>query len=105
MPEEFRKRIPSKERKIEDIQPEDVRVRITGTVIDKNENTLVVDDGTGKINATFEEEPDAEKGQLVRVFGRIVPIEDGFEIQGELAQDMSSLDLELKKKVEKALGR
>ncbi len=42
--------------------------------------------------------------QLVRVFGRVIPVESGFELQGEIMQDMSDLDLDLYKKTKKLEG-
>ena len=97
---QFQRRMPSVERKVSEIKPEDIRVRVLGTVIDKQENKLVVDDGTGKIEAIFDDPVNVELKKMVRVFGRVIPLEDGFEIQGEILQDMSQLDLELHKKVE-----
>lgn len=101
MPEEdIRKRLPSLGKKIADIGQEDVRVRILGTVIHKDSGSLIIDDGTGRITATFDVEPKATLNQLVRVFGRVIPMEEGLVIQGEIIQDMSGLDIELLKKVE-----
>ncbi|MBI2676149.1 MAG: replication protein RepA [Candidatus Aenigmarchaeota archaeon] len=101
MPEEdIRKRLPSIGKKIADIGQEDVRVRILGTVIHKDTGSLVIDDGTGRVTATFDSEPKATVNQLVRVFGRVIPMEEGLVIQGEIIQDMSGLDIELLKKVE-----
>jgi len=107
---DFQKRIPSVERCISEIQPEDIRVCILGTIVDKKETTLIVDDGTGKITVRFEEPVTLPMNTLVRIFGRVVPIENGFEIQGEIVQDMSKLNIELYKKVreivkENGLGR
>jgi len=68
-----------------------------GTVIDRNGDRLVLDDGTGQITVTLEGA--AEVNQMVRVFGRVIPLESGFELQGEVAQDMSRLDLGLLKRV------
>jgi hypothetical protein len=106
MPEEnqeFQRRLPSVERKISEIKPDDIRVSITGTVIDMQDGFAVVDDGTGKANVAFEK-PEAlssvRTSQLVRVFGRVMPMDDGFELRGDVLQDMSRLDMRLKKKVE-----
>jgi hypothetical protein len=98
--ERFQRRLPSVERKISEIRPEDVRVKVLGTVIDKNGSRLVMDDGTGRIEVVFDEHVDVKLNQLVRVFGRVIPLEDGFEIQSEILQDMSLLDMDLLKKVE-----
>ena len=97
---QFQRRMPSVERRVSEIKPEDIRIRVLGTIIDKQENKLVLDDGTGKIEAVFDEPVNADLKKMVRVFGRVIPIEDGFELQGEIIQDMSQLDLELHKKVE-----
>jgi hypothetical protein len=88
-------RMPAKERKISDIGEEDTRVSIIGTVVGLNENMMAVDDGTGKIDVSFEERPPVKTGQLVRVFGRIIALEGGYELQGEVCQDFSNADLGL----------
>jgi predicted membrane protein len=93
------RRLPSVSRRVSEIGRGDVRVRLLGTVIDKNENVIVIDDGTGKINVTFGEPVTFETNQLVRIFGRVIPMEEGFEIQGEVIQDMKDVDLDLYKKV------
>jgi cobyric acid synthase len=98
--DEFQRRLPSADRKISEIQPEDMRVRVMGTVIDRKGNTVILDDGTGKIQITFAEEMPAEIDQFVRVFGRVIPVEGGFQLEGELVQNMEKLDKELLKKVE-----
>ena len=94
-----RRRLPAVEKSIIDIKPDDLRVRLLGTVVDSKETNLVLDDGTGKININFEESVNTEPGKFVRVFGRVVPLESGFDIHGELIQDMTDLDMDLLKKV------
>ena len=96
---QFQRRMPSVERRISGIKPEDIRITVIGTVIDKQGNKIVLDDGTGKIEAIFEEPVKTNMNSMIRVFGRVIPIEDGFELQGEIIQDMSQLDFELYKKV------
>ncbi len=93
------RRLPAYEKKIAEIGKDDVRVRLLGMVIDKKENVVVLDDGTGKINIVFAEPFATEVNKRVRVFGRVIPSEDGFEIQGEVLQDMEGMDFELYKKV------
>jgi hypothetical protein len=95
----FQRRMPSVKRKISEIKAEDIRVSILGTVIDKQGERIVIDDGTGKIDVAFDRVVEAEPKKLVRVFGRVIPMENGFELQGEILQDMSGLDLELYNKV------
>ena len=92
-------RIPARERAISGIKPEDTRVSVIGMVVGSGGSVLAIDDGTGKLNATFEEPPAVKDGQLVRVFGRAIPVEGGTEIQGEACQDFSGADIELYRKV------
>ena len=95
-------RLPAVEKKIGAIDKQnDSRVSILGTIIDRKENIIAVDDGSGKAEVFFEEMPDTSKMKLVRVIGRIVPMENGFEIRGEILQDMSGLDMKLFEKVKK----
>lgn len=89
------------EKKISEISKDDVRVRLLGLVIDKKGSTIVLDDGTGSINVMFAEPVETEANKRVRVFGKVMPAEKGFEIQGEILQDMSKVDFDLYKKVEK----
>ena len=104
MPEEsqstFNQRmLPSVDRKVSEIKEDDIRVRVLGTVVDKSESSVVVDDGTGKITANFDGPVKAELNQRVRIFGRVITTAEGRELQGEVLQDMSKLDMELYKKV------
>ncbi|UCD03354.1 MAG: replication protein RepA [Candidatus Aenigmatarchaeota archaeon] len=92
-------RMPARERSVSSIKPEDTRVSLVGTVVGATGDTVAIDDGTGNVNVTFEEPPTLKTGQLVRVFGKTIPIEGGVEIQGEACQDFSVADVELYKKV------
>jgi hypothetical protein len=101
MPEEFQRRLPSVERAIAEIRPDDIRVSVIGTLIDKNKEgtRFMVDDGVGKIAVGVDSPVKAEMNQLVRVFGRVIPLENGSELQGDIVQDMSALDMGLFKRV------
>jgi len=99
-----KRRIPSVERRISEIMAEDMRVSLIGTVIDKQEENIVLDDGTGRITVGFDSAPDVETDQIVRVFGRVMPIEAGFELQGEIVQDMKGLDREMLRKLRELPG-
>jgi len=94
-----KRRIPSVERRISEIMAEDMRVSLIGTVIDKQEDSIILDDGTGKITIGFDNPTEVETDQIVRVFGRVIPLEQGFELQGEILQDMSRIDIELLKRM------
>jgi hypothetical protein len=107
MPEEklIRRRLPAFEKIISDIHPDsDVRVRVTGTVIDTGPSSVVLDDGSGKIEIYFEEVPSVRQGQLIRVITRIIPLIDGYECKGEVMQNLDGLNLDLYKKAKLMVG-
>ena len=106
MPEEqeFQRRLPSVYRRVADISADDIRVCIIARVIDVQENVAVLDDGTGKINASFGNDISQETGALVRVFGRVINSEGGFELQGEVMQAVEGLDIDLYRRVEEKWG-
>lgn len=94
------KRAPAKARKINKIDPEkDIRVRILGTVIDKSEDVLVIDDGSQKAEIVIDPSTDVSVGSIVRVFARVLPLESGFDLRAEIVQNMSGIDLELYNKI------
>jgi len=97
MPEDMR-RFPAVERAIGDLTEKDIRIRIIGTIIDRQESFVIVDDSTGKIKVTLPEGSNVDGQKTVRVFGRVMPAETGLEIQGEIIQDMSGLSLDLLQK-------
>ena len=104
---ENQRRGPARQRDIEDIDPQnDIRVRTTGTVISIDQDSITLDDGTKSIEV-FLEESDLEyidDGQTVRVLGRVLPTPDGYEIQGEIVQDFSDVDQELRDRVKKVVN-
>lgn len=107
MAEKFLKRLPAVEKTISDINPKsDIRVRITGTVIDSKENSIIIDDGSGKVEVLFESQPAyAREGQFIRVITRILPMVSGYECKGEVIQNMENFDLNLYKDAKKIISR
>ena len=96
------RRAPAVPKKIADINEKDIRVRLLGRIIDKNDSLIVIDDGTGKADIVFDPEIidiKAETGDSVRIFTRVLPLEEGFELRAEIVQGMNGLDYELYKKV------
>jgi len=94
------KRQPAVLRKITDINPEsDIRVRILGHVIDKSEGILVVDDGTSKAEIVTDKFDAFDIDDLVRIFCRVLPLEQGYELRAEIIQKLNNIDMGLYKKV------
>lgn len=88
------RRSPARFQSIGDIDGDEVRVAVIGTMVDKSESEVVVDDGAGKIEVEFdlsENLDDFEEGSKIRVIGR----PQGNSIGGEALQDFSGFDLDL----------
>lgn len=101
------KRTPAVEKSISEIQDSDTRVRILGTVIDLTDGSLLVDDGTGKIEILFDTNDQLvglSQGKLVRVVTRIMPLIEGYACKGECVQVLDGFDLELYRKAKKIVG-
>ncbi len=81
-----------KERFIRDIGREDIKIMVSGIIVSKDNGKIVIDDTTGTIPVEIETELDVNK--FVRVFGVLIPYEEGFEIQGHVIQDMSEADVD-----------
>jgi len=106
MPENQR-RAPARPKNIEEIDPRDnIRVRVIGTVLSKEEDSISLDDGTGTVEVFLEDEKmeDLEENQRIRIFGRVLPTPDSFEIQGEIVQDFSDIDPELYSRIKKVVS-
>lgn len=96
-------------RKIPEINPDvDLKVKVLGFVVDKKDDTIVLDDGRGKVKV-YIDIPGMMEGikinQLIRVFGSTLPTEDGFEIKADTIQDLSNLNIDLYKKVEELYNK
>jgi len=83
----------------------DSRVRITGTVVDVSENTMLIDDGSGTVSVVIDDAIELELetikvNSLIRVFGVVLPIENKFEIRANVIQKLTGLDINLFKKVQ-----
>jgi len=106
MPENQR-RAPAVSKDIDEIDPrDDIRVRVVGTTISKDESSINLDDGTGNVEVFLEEEDigEVEESQRIRVIGRVLPTPESFEIQGEVVQDFEDVDPDLYDRVKKVVS-
>jgi len=96
-----KKRNVAIEKRISQITKDDIRVKVIGTVIEKDPttNSIVIDDGESTIRVLLDKEvfDEIETGKLIRVIGIVVPALEGesFELKGEIIQDFSKLNPEL----------
>jgi len=106
MPENQR-RAPARPKDIEEIDPQsDIRVRVVGTMISVDDDSVTIDDSTGSVEVFLEDEAmeDLEEQQRIRVLGRVLPTPDSFEIQGEIVQSFEDVDPEIYDSVKKVVN-
>lgn len=92
---------------IKEIDPKnDIRVRVGGTILSKDDDSISVDDGSGTVDVFLEEEKleDLEENQRVQILGRVLPTPDSFEIQGEIVQNLEDVDPEVYSRVKKLVN-
>jgi len=101
-PEKFKKRAVAFERKISDVKKEDIRVKVAGKIIEKEDSSssILIEDGVGnKMRVLLDESLYDNQiiGSKVRVIGLVIPALQGneIEIKGEVIQDFSKVDLQL----------
>ena len=85
-----------KEKYIKSINSEDINVALSGVVINKEDNSFVLDDGTSQILVYSNIELN---GDFVRVFGKINYNGEEPQLQAFIVQDLSKVDKFLYKKV------
>jgi len=106
MPEQQR-RAPAQPKDIEEVEPQrDIRVRLVGTIISKEDESVTLDDGTGSVEVFTQAETleDLEENQRIRVLGRVLPTPDSFEIQSEVVQEFDEEEFEIYDRVKKIVN-
>jgi len=95
-----------KEKFIGDVSLSDYTVSLTGSIAGKKEGGFFLADGTGEVFVNSSDvEGEFNEGMFVRVFGRVVPFEGGFELQAEVVQDMKGLDKEAYNKIKDKISK
>lgn len=85
-----------KEKYIKDLIKDDFNVAVAGMVVNKQDNSFILDDGTGQVMVYANNEV---SGDFVRVFGRVNTMDNNLHLQGFILQDISKVDKFLYKKV------
>ena len=78
------------------------KIAVSGTVISNNETSLVLDDGSGNITILVNNIP-IPNGDYLRVFGRVMPGEDGMYFQADVIQSLSKIDKHAHKKIKEKI--
>ena len=92
---------PAKQRMIKDLKEGDQRVQITGYITEIEEESFLLEDGTGKIKVLKEGvEFSCSKDDLVNIFGQLSHIEGKeWVLEAEIIQDMKELNFEYYRKL------
>ncbi len=92
---------PFIEKNIKDLDVKDIKIAVSGLIVDKADEFIILDDSTGQVKVNIN--TNLEVNSYVRVFGRVLPYEDSLEVYGEIIQDFSKIDKLLYKKVKSLL--
>ena len=81
---------------INEIEPTDDRVLFVGRVVNSSVNTLLIDDGRGKIVVVSSSASKHKPGDVVRIFGAVVAEKnESFYINAEIIQNFNGLNVSL----------
>jgi hypothetical protein len=100
------RRTPYQEKNIKDLNVADFKVSISGAVAGLRDDGFLVGDGSGEvfINTSRMEKIDVYKdNEIVKIFGRLMPYESGFEIQSEIIQPLAGINMAALRKIKDAL--
>lgn len=86
---------PFVEKQIKDLTEDNVKVAISGMVVERGNNHFVIDDGTGTLIIRSDSE---NTSKMVKVFGNLTKFEDNMELNSLIVKDISDIDQELFKK-------
>jgi len=93
-------------RKVSEISKNDKRVSLVGCVIEKADNSFILDDDSGKVEVFFGEETSKDLSiieikKTIRVFCSVIDE----KLKLDIVQDLSSLDLNLLKTVDELYSK
>ena len=86
-----------KEKFINEITIKDIKIAVSGLIINKDDNLIFIDDGTGVIAANIE--TSLPINSFVKVFGYLINNGEEMQIQGQLIQDLTQVNKKLYNKV------
>ena len=92
-----------KEKFINEITRDDRKVSISGLIINREDNLIFVDDGTGVIAVNIESQ--IPINSFVRVFGYLLHNNDEVQLQANIIQDLSNVNKEAYNKLKKLLNQ
>lgn len=92
-----------KEKFINEIDKKDTKIAVSGLIINKEDNLIFVDDGTGVIAVDLETY--LPINSFVRVFGYLINNGEEIQIKGSIIQDLSQVNKRLYNKVKNLMNQ
>ena len=92
-----------KEKFINEITRDDRNVSISGLIINREDNLIFVDDGTGVIAVNIESQ--VPINSFVKVFGYLLHNNDEVQLQANIIQDLSNVNKGAYNKLKKLLNQ
>jgi len=79
----------------------DIRVRLLGKVVEKMNGSIIFEDYSGKTEIIIDNYivESLNIGETIRIFCRVMQLDNGRELRAELIQDMNNMDRELYEKI------
>lgn len=100
--------LPAMETSISDINDGTVnKIRVVGSIVSMDEKGFILDDTTGemKIIANKAYGTSLTEKTPVQVIGRVLKIEDGFELRADFVNKLDDMNLKLYRKVNNAIKK
>ena len=93
-----------KEKFVKDLDFSDFKVAVSGTVVNVRDGGFLLGDGSGEVYInTSETDGKCGEKDAVKVMGRIMPYENGFEIQADIIRNITGVDMGVLKRIKEAL--
>jgi len=92
-----------KEKFINEITEKDTKIAVSGLIINKEDNLIFLDDGTGVI--TINMVTDIPINSFVRVFGYLINNGEEMQIEGQIIQDLSKIDKKIYNKLKSLMNQ
>lgn len=86
---------------IKDLDLTNTKISVSGVIVSKDGNNLVIDDNTGILRVDVEN--DLNINDYARVFGNLIKIENNLILKGDFIQNLNEINKELYQKVKNLL--
>ncbi len=94
-----------KEKNIKNLDINDINVAISGIIVSKIGNTILLDDGDAQITIISNNDQEFKENAYIRAFGTLIYIDNTLHLQTHFIQDLSNINKNLHKKIKGILSK